>query len=87
MHDNDALTRPKATEEASAMNMALQDAERALMRARIITLQKALRTGLTVMREWLNRVEIVDGRPMVDIEDVEGARQLYDKMLHAYQMD
>ena len=62
-----------------ALDAAFEQAEA----ARIETLSTALRASLTVMREWINRAERNGG--VVNIEDVPGAKKLYNTLLKAYR--
>lgn len=72
--EHDVPATPMRDEEAAAQ----------MVQARLETLRTGLRAALVVLREWINRVQIVDGHPVVDIEDVEGVRKLYQTLLRAY---
>lgn len=60
------------------------EAAMTMQSARIETLETALKASLAVLREWISRAQPVDGKWLVDVEDIEGAKRLYHTLLEAY---
>jgi hypothetical protein len=82
MPSDPSPTQPDAGRDVFAPD-EVSDALIQLREARIDTLETALRAALEVMGVWLVRVEMIEGRPMVDIQDVEGAKRFYTTLAEA----